>query len=551
MKKFFGFVLSAALLLSLTGCEGETLGSSEISSNESSAPVSEESRSPTDDIVSQIIANDPNAEVIIGEDGTVTIISGQEDDLRDECFPSYEEVKSQYPDKTVLVWTLNDADFSSYTRTHEINEYLAANGYDFVVCFDFVERQSAVMGNYPDERLDGLKKALSEGRPVDIVGTRIYHEYVAEGLLEPLDGYLESTETGKKIYELMPENYWECLRANGSIYGVNGSLNCMLDSDGGYFVNAELAEKYGFDIEKPILEQLDILKAVKENEKNCAVFSLDIPMDLNYYVHMKQLGGAVYWDGETHSAKCVLDNPEYMELLKFFDTLNKEGVLTLKTSYSAAKPTFFITQRGWQGGALGYDGTERMEYDYYNNIVTAIPVFGGTSSLRSHPYMVTGVCSGSEHKDMAFELLALTQSDPELCNLLTFGIEGVDYNVTDGKVDRVENFMNPELFGNKLINYSFEGVDMVGSKMFYSADKYREIFENAQMHADHDFCLDDRNIRQELNAVMDIMDKFVLPGKDKSLDGALAELREKLNAAGLQKIIDEWNSQYEVYNEKN
>ena len=463
--------------------------------------------------------------------------------------PAYEQVQEEYPDKTVLVWAANSYCLDETIRLSEANKYLSEKGCDFVLCLKPVQTTSGLNGNYPDLLASGIKAALDSGEQVDIATSRIYSEFVSADMFEPLDEYLGGTDKGRELYSLMPEKYWEILRVNGKIYGVCGSLNNVLRSDYGWFVNPELAEKYGFDVNKPILDQLDILRKVKQ-EENCPVFVSDMTYSPSYSVRSKMFGNGVYWDEESHTARCILDCAEYVERLRFLDTLNREGLLMSKVSGGKLRTDFFINETSQQGAALGYDKGQTVEYNFYDEKVTGIPVFDGTSAYRSTPYTVTGILSASQNKDKAFELLALTQTDPYLCDLLTFGIDGEDYDLTDGKVDNVTSIFAPEIFGNKLISHSSEGVYSAG-EMYYSAEKYKEILENAQMPADSDFCFDYSEMISEMNAVDKVFESFNLPGGDVSLDDALTELRGKLENAGVQKIIDEVNRQYEVYlNEK-
>lgn len=462
---------------------------------------------------------------------------------------TYEYVQAEYPDKTVLIWAANSYCLDETIRVSEANKYLTEKGCDFVLCLKPVQTTFGLNGNYPDLLAVGIKAALDSGEQVDIATSRIYSEFVSADMFEPLDEYLNNTDIGRELYSLMPEKYWEILRANGKIYGVCGSLNNVLSSDYGCFVNPELAEKYGFDVNKPILDQLDILRKVKQEEK-CPVFVSDMTYYPSDFVGSKMFGNGVYWDEESHAARCVLDCAEYVKKLRFLDTLNREGLLMSKFSGGEPRTDFFIIETSQQGAALGYDKGQTVEYNYFDEKVLGIPVFDGTSTYRSTPYTVTGVLSASQYKDKAFRLLALTQTDPYLCDLLTFGIEGEDYDLTDGKVDNVTSLFAPETFGNKLISHSSEGVYSAG-EMYYSADKYREILENAQMPADSDFCFDHSEMINEMNAVDKVFESFKLPSGNVSLDDALTELRGKLENVGVQKIIDEVNRQYEVYlNEK-
>lgn len=231
-------------------------------------------------------------------------------------FPSYAEIQEQYPEKTVIVWAVPETVYEvrSPFRTREVNAYLDELDFKYAVCFEPI---AASDGTIPDPFLTAVKDKLNSGGKIDIISPMNYSEFVFAGLYERLDDYL-TAESGRELYGAFPEKLWDGLRINGGIYGLNGSTSYTLSLDWGYYVNSELAEKYGFDVSKPIIEQLDILKKVKANEK-CDVFSANVP-GANVAVNcadIKEIVTGVYWNENTHSAECVLDNPELVKKYAF------------------------------------------------------------------------------------------------------------------------------------------------------------------------------------------------------------------------------------------
>ena len=154
--------------------------------------------------------------------------------------------------------------------------------------------------------------------------------------------------------------------------------------------------------------------------------------------------------------------------------------------------------------------------------------------------MATGICSSSQYKDKAFELLALTQTDPYLNNLMSFGIEGTDYNLVNGKVDMVGNRISLDRFINKMICYPFEDepLDMAAA--------YSEVFKNANVPSDIEFAFDGRGTEKETaDTFRALADNTFLSGK--SFEESFSALQEELEKSGIQAIIDECNKQYEEY----
>ena len=463
--------------------------------------------------------------------------------------PTYEEIQAEYPGKTVLTWVIDGT--APHYRTKEINEYLDSSGCDFAVSFkpagayateDETDFYSTLIG-----------KMIADGEQIDILhsssrywgeaGISAYCNFVQYGFFEPLDEYLE-TEKGQALYELMPENHWEALRVNGSIYGVDGAMT-SLRQDYGYYVNAELADKYGFDIFKPIDEQLDILQQIKENENCGDIFAFGgnkLEEPAFYFTSAKDITYAVYWDGEEHTAKCILDNPEYLEKLRLFDALSKNKLLT--NAAAAINQTFFIAQVHKAGGHTVYESAEPVDYDYRDdvNAVKVYPVYSEPTAIRNS-YNATGICSASRNKEKAFELLALTQTDPYLNNLMVYGAEGIDYDLTeDGKANKSVDF-DLDRYANYMI--CLKNTDFRGFIPDLTAEEYQAVYENAVISEDFDFAPDCSGLEHEINTTNIIMGSFHLPGSDQALDEYLSEFRERLENAGMQKIIDECNRQYE------
>lgn len=476
-------------------------------------------------------------------DGNINWINTNENQNTSEQYPTYKEIQEKYPNKTVLVWVFEGTgyDYSYPIRVNEINEYLNEHGYDIAVCFYPIDYSMDGQYYYTDRVLEMVKN----GEQADIVytsfttvgesGNNAYHKDIYNGLFEPLDEYFK-TEAGKKLYNIMPEKHWDGLRVNGKVYGVDGSLY-TLSNDYGYYVNAELADKYGFDTSKPIEEQLDILQTVKENE-NCDVFAMYNNLNIQaYYSDIQEITFAVYWNEKEKCAKSVLENNAYLNRVKFLRMLkSKNFIIDMGIVHTN---NFFILQSNYAGGKTIYKDGKPCEVNYWDNIISAYPVFNENTSVKAS-YMATGICSSSQYKDKAFELLALTQTDPYLNNLLSFGIEGTDYNIVNGKVDIVKNQISLDRFINKMICYSFEDepLDMAAA--------YSEVFENANVPSDIEFAFDGRGTEKETaDTFRALADNTFLHGD--SFDESFSELETELEKSGIQKIIDECNKQYEEY----
>ena len=197
-----------------------------------------------------------------------------------------------------------------------------------------------------------------------------------------------------------------------------------------------------------------------------------------------------------------------------------------------------MLKTNFSGGKEHSKNSETATITYNGNSITAIPVFMEDTSVRSS-YMATGISSSSEHKDMAFELLALTQTDSYLNNLLTYGKEGEDYQLTDGKVDTIINPVSLDRFANKMICYPTASGTL-------KSDEYISVYQNAKVSDTLGFAFDGRDVIPQTSATSLIFMSFDIFSVD-DFDNAIADLRTELEQNGLNEVIDACNQQYQEY----
>lgn len=476
------------------------------------------------------------------------------EEIYNRNYPSYEEVQGEYPNKTVIMWSFDGTmwDTIANTRTREVNAYLDAQGYDFVVCFDI-----SSTGN-SDEKyayVNYIQEKIQNDEPVDIINyygrylierrkesIASYNAIVYAGLMEPLDKYFK-TEEGQNLYNLMPDTFWESLKIDGKIYGFN-SLFDNFSFDFGYYVNSGLAEKYGFDTEKSIAEQLDILQAVKNGEKDIDTVVLMSASNIDTaknFGSLNEIADGVYLEnGEAHS---VLDSDNYIENLRLVNLLATKLMLSYSYLEETHKDNAFIIMDNVKAGGSLYEGVDNVMIDYFGNKIETIPVFK-TNTIITESASAVGICSASKNKEKAFELLTAIYTDPYLNNLLTYGVEGEDYTVEDGYIvldSQHGNPVNQYRFSNKLIGFPTEG----------EPENLTEFYTKAYNDVDDEylgFAFDGRLLEDEIIAVGTVVRSFRVNFMlADDFDETLELMREKLEDAGIQKIIDECNKQYQEW----
>ena len=564
MKKLLAILLAAVMLLSSCGVsernpaeqggsESPTeQGSSEASGSEAGNGeiVTDVPKSTSDSVDTEAPDSAETAQTTNPFEGIfeLDIYGHPLPELRElECALSYEEVCEMYPDKTVLTWLISYVDHTYATRrTQEINDYLVSLGKDYVVYFE-----PYIDNKYRDPYYVIIQDRIDNGEKFDIIFE--FSDFLGQaGLTIPLDDYIYGTDAGQKLLELMPENYWRACTNNDGIYGL-GNPSDVTTHTLVCFYNAELVDKYGYDINKSPLEQLDILHEIDENEEDtCTVYG---PTPSNYvapYTNYRSIEPPLYWDKNTDEAKLALDNQEYLETVYTLSKLYDEGLL-IKSLYSLYDDSFFmyccqgVVPTFLTSFQINDDGTYTVLNAAKEPVTCYMTTPNGPMAINN-PWYATGVAAVSEHKDEAFDLLATSYVDATLNNLLTYGVEGVDYTVDEDGSTGTGSFATM-LYANPLI-----GRTSTGNCSEYQ-DFLRNMLETAPCEDDIEFVpnfLDYYDMLSEASLVMTDFADTLSHGvaTREEFDAIVAEYREKILQTGIQEAIDGINAQYAEWKSK-
>lgn len=454
---------------------------------------------------------------------------------------SFEEVSKKYPKKTVLVWAIDG--YIQSMKTPVINDYLDSLGCDFAVCFLPVDNTVMSDSNSDKTTLQKIKKMVNDGQQLDIICSvnsifglddciNSYRSLAEDGILIPLDDYLDDTEIGRKLYSLMPEKHWEGMKVSGKIYGVDGAMS-TLSCCAGYSVDKAVADEYGFDVNVSPCEQLDILSEIAKEHTVCFPQSFNTP---SLYSQACSITEAVYWDDSEGKAKCILENEGFLRNLELFYTLRKNGLVS---EWNDSSP-FIYFEGNKHGSGSVLKGDRYCQFD---------------KTLYIRPAgAATGISAKSKYPDKAFELLALSQTDPNFNNLLAYGVEGEDYTLVGGRAD-CKNFhyqLKSEVFVNKLICLPD------GDSPANAADIYRQALENAALPSCIGFTLHERDI---IETIVKTDGFFMLQPSEfgdmlnsdsyESFEALIQAAKDKLDEYGINELTDEINRQYEEWKKEN
>ena len=405
-----------------------------------------------------------------------------------------------------------------------------------------------------DERMNA---ALAAGERMDLVysswWTLNYFDNIRRGAFQPMDDLLEQYAP---TYLAEYDDYiWDAARVEGSIYGI--AHHSSAAGPNGLVVRKDLLEQTDFDPDSVehyrdfgrLFEQLQEL----EPDKNTLVMGGPGFWGLvPHMMGMEQMPNefVLYRDDPDLTPHLAYETPEYAEYLEivreWYDAgyINEDAATVVNAFdlLSAGDYTAFFSRNFTQEIGTGPDGST----------VVNIPVGQGylwTNVVLDH---VTAISHTSRHPERAMQLIDLVRADEELWRTLTYGVEGVHWEVSpEGfMVDLDRDRYNPGaqwMFGHAYhLGLPSDEQDAENRELYWQA------MEEAEPSKILGFQFDDTPVSSAVASVSAAMDEFIpaLNTGTGDPDEYLPRFLGRLEGAGIWTIQDELIDQLEEWKEQ-
>ena len=400
-----------------------------------------------------------------------------------------------------------------------------------------LDMQFIPTGSYSEK----MKMNMASGYDYDLCFTsdwlNNYDEAVRNGGLYDLTAYLEDIKT------LIPEDIIKNVSYDGKIYGIpNIQIFAMPLA---VKARKDLLAKYNFDLQsiKTVEDVEPFLQTIKENEP--ALYPYRSLWSVSPWVRNASMefgASCIHFDYETHEIYPSWESEEWMTaILKLRDWYEKGYIRSDvdsqgddTTEYKQGK--YAVCIDSWKPGQ---DATD-PNYEYKIVCPARKEMNTGVSTMIS-------VGAKSKNPDKAFEFIKLINTDVELYNIICNGIEGTHYNFnSDGLIVPVENSgYKPDSdweFGNQFNAYVKEGMEPD------VWEKTKQLNDEALSNPLAGFHLDKEPISVELSNIKAVIDEY--RGNDctgliaaTNFDEHLAEFKDKLKVAGIEKAMEEIKAQ--------
>ncbi|MBR6185433.1 MAG: ABC transporter substrate-binding protein [Clostridia bacterium] len=438
-------------------------------------------------------------------------------------------------------------------------------------------------GNFDQLALDYVNSSRNE---YDILFTcswtsNEYAKYAKKDayvrLDDPEDNLLE--KYGADLTATLPELLFEGAKTEGidgekGIYAVPGFKDFATMNT--WDVNVTLLEKYGYTLEDVKNAGFygwgDIFKTVKEGEeKDGEVF---YPFVFEGAVVERFVTGTPIVTGDSNSLLSYYMNTEDVstpgaygnvffnkyatpEFEKFVKQMREYYLAGYIDPAIAIGETATDTWRNAQNTARYLISSEVSLYGYEYTTSEARGIQVAYLMTTDAPYIdntsvqgaMMAISSKSEHPEEAMKFLNLLNTDPYVMTLLNYGVEGIHYTLNDaGEVEFIpEARATYSPWTNGVGN-----VTILPPQKGQGADfqqRFAEFYAGSKKLPIYGFTFDSKPVEIEIAAVVNVKEAYALSLCTGAVDPetALPELLAKLEAAGMQKIVDEANAQLKTF----
>ncbi len=427
-----------------------------------------------------------------------------------------------------------------------------------------VDLQISDVGAYKQ----AVQLALSGGEQVDIFTTIMlnYPSLVAQGYLTDLDENDLLATYGAGIVTAVGQEFIDACRIGGVLYGLPNNRD-MAQGRGCAAVATEYLDGIGYqvpadqqdsEIVKITLDELnDIYARLHETYPALEVYR-PVQLSMMQFSNVDFLGGSsfgVLMDyGSSLDVVNLYESDFYRDYCERMYDYNQKGYI----SPDATTDTTSVTELVKAGTLMSYTtggkpGIRQQETNMCGRPMTIFQTMDDYISSNAVAQFPWTIPINTVDAEKAMILLNEFYTNPDLANLLSWGIQGKHYQVLDtglidfaDGVDASTSTWNPSVgweMPNQYITYVWNG---------NAPDLWQQIADfntNAKKSLASGFTFDSTDTATELTAVQNVYDEYQKSLEYGFVDPAvgIAEMNAKLMDAGLQRIIDDKTSQLNAW----
>ncbi|MDO5425411.1 MAG: ABC transporter substrate-binding protein [Eubacteriales bacterium] len=400
---------------------------------------------------------------------------------------------------------------------------------------------------------------LSGDEKLDVMGCNsgVYTTALASEALKPLDDLLAEYGTG--IIEAAGDEWLQ----QGQVAGIQYGIPVIADSACGYGtfgMRTDILEKYDIDVSNVSSydDMTEIFQIVHENEPDMTVVAPATVgySPMQYCIEWDKLGdyfGVLEDHGQTTTVTNLFESEGYRNYLDVMHNWYESGFFS-KDVTTATEAGSSLMKAGnlfcyFNANKPGIETQEENASGVDMTFVQVLETF--TQTGNNWQWTIPENC---EYPEKAMQFINLLYTDPEIVDLMCYGIEGEHYVVNDDGTIRYPDGVDATTVGyNMSANVWAVGNEFL-AKVWETNDpdvweQTKEWNQTGIVSKAYGFFYDNIDVTTEMAAVQSVYDEYRMSLECGALDPetTLPEMNEKLYAAGLQTIIDEKQEQLDAW----
>lgn len=407
-----------------------------------------------------------------------------------------------------------------------------------------------------------MSMMVAGGEKIDLCMTGLTTNLVSmvnDGMLCELDEYMDTV--GADMKELLGDEL-EAGKIDGTQYGITANNAAGMAT--GFLYNKEIADAAGVTIpEKCTLDEL-LVAFDTIRKANPELYLTSMGDGASSQVKMirpiSALGDGTYFSygvitdplGGSTEVENWYATDEAREHYSMIKSWQDEGIVPSDSMTSGVIPQDMFKAGSSFGVFSGYSPmelpTQAPNYEFETGMVQLTDAFKDTDTVQERMW---GVPVTSENPEKAVEFLNFMYTNTDVANLLSHGLEGTNYELTDqeGIVNKLDG-ANPgwarvfSMFGDQTkVYYNTPAEEGIQEEIAAFSD-------SAQPTATLGYVFDSTSVAAKAAAVSNIVQQYgpsLEVGLVDDVDEALDQLVEAMNGAGMEDVIAENQSQLDTW----
>lgn len=398
-----------------------------------------------------------------------------------------------------------------------------------------------------------MNTVVASGENWDIAWTSNWNwDYVqnqSKGALLTLDDLI--TKYAPALPKSMPQFVWDATKIQGKIYGVPNYQT--VTNKEGFVIQKRYADKYNLDVSSiRKLEDIEpFLQKIKAGEsKEVVPFLNDRYGRFGNMMHTYGLEGITSIGGidlkKPNKVVNVFDTPQFKQYLDLMRSWYSKGLInenaaTLKNRADIIKTGNAVVQ---YHNVLKPGGEIAEKVANGGLDIIYVPLTETFATSGSIITTMQSINKNSKNADRAMMFISLLNTDKELYNTLSYGVEGKHYSKVSDNVIRINKdagyIPNTSwVFGNTFNALLVEGTEA------NVVDQTKKENETAKPSPIMGYKFDNTPVTAEIANIASVLDQYLPTLVTGTIDAneKLKVFQDKLKQAGSEKVIAEMQKQ--------